>query len=205
MEDQKPTGDGAGRESDPREGEPLVEAIEADFWQTAYAEHATSVKTFLERRLGRREEAEDLLQETFVRAIRADSFQAGGNLRAYLLRIARNLLINRFRRPRLVVAAEPPPTGGDAFDQVADRQARSPEESTALSDFERRLRQALMEMKPAHRRAFELGVLEGQSYREVAESTGWSVGQVKINVYRARRKLLEELGDDFAPRPRSST
>lgn len=170
-----------------------VAAIRRDeaFWQSAYRAHGPAVMGFLLRRLRRREEAEDLLQETFVRAMRVDSFE-GGNLRGYLLRIARNLLINRLRRPRVVVPAETPEEG--RFAEVAAHDA-GPERESHWRAFEARLEEALEHMKEDHRRAFRMAVMEQYSYAEVARLTGWSLGTVKSNVHRARRKLVAQLGD----------
>lgn len=177
---------------------------EPAFWQTAYAEHGGSVLAFLRRRIGVREEAEDLLQETFVRAIRASSFQDGGNLRGYLLRIARNLAINRLRRPRLVVAVEKNEEGNETLDQMADPGAGSPEHTAQWSAFHQRFASAVGALKPNHRRAFELGVLEQLSYQEVARRTGWSVALVKVNIHRARRQILDQLGEELAGLSRRS-
>lgn len=180
----------------------MIQAMRPDmvFWRSAYDRHGPAVRAFLERRLRRREEAEDLLQETFVRAIRSDSFSEGGNLRGYLLRIAHNLMVNRLRRPRLVVP------GGDedgSFDHVASGGA-SPEEDASWSAFRHDLARVLAGMSEAHRRAFEMAVLEGRSYGEVAERMGWSLAQVKINVYRARRRVIEELREHLPQAGRST-
>lgn len=170
------------------------------FWRAAYEEHAPAVLSYVLRRLGRRDEAEDLLQETFVRAIRADSFGIEGNLRGYLLRTAHNLWVNRLRRPRLVV---PGPAALEDEEEAPDPLARTPEaspspEDTALwAGFRRELRRVLGAMPEAHRRAFELGVLQGLPYAEVVRRTGWTMAQVKINVFRARRRILDELGDQI--------
>jgi len=172
------------------------------FWQAAYRQHGNAVLAFLIRRVGRRDVAEDLLQETFVRAIRGDSFH-GGNLRGYLLSIARNLMINRLRRPRLVVPAASSEEGAQTFADVPADGA-SPEEQAEWSGFGARLREALGELKDDHRQAFELAVIEQLTYQEVVEATGWSLPRVKSNVYRARRGLIARLGDYF-PGPRGST
>jgi RNA polymerase sigma-70 factor, ECF subfamily len=166
------------------------------FWRSAYRSHGPAVMSFLVRRLGRREDAEDLLQETFVRAIGSDSFAEGGNLRAYLMRIAHNLMVNRLRRPRLVVPVETEEEA--AFEGVASGGA-SPEQAAAWSDFRERLAGVLAVMSEAHRRAFELGVLEGRPYAEVAELTGSTLAQVEINIFRARKRVVEELREHLPP------
>lgn len=168
-------------------------AGDASFWQCAYQDHGSVVLAFLRHRLGQRQDAEDLLQETFVRAIRAGSFRPGGNLRAYLLATARNLVINRLRRPRLVVSADAESDEGP-FAHATD-EAASPEQRAALGAFRDRLTEILSTMSDAHRRAFHLGVVEQRSYSEIARRTGWSLAQVKVNIYRARRRVIDDLGE----------
>ncbi len=178
-----------------------MEATQPDdaFWHAAYTAHGSQVLAFLRRRVGR-EEAEDVLQETFVRAIRAGTFRGDhGQARAYLMSAARHVLINHLRRPRLVVAAaDAAPAriegGGDAL-TVAPSPDATPEENATHSAFSRRLEGVLAKLRDNYRRAFELAVLQQYSYAEVAQLTGWSPAQVKINVYRARKRVIEDLGD----------
>lgn len=177
----------------------MDEAIEQDriFWRAAYQSHAPAVLAFLRHRLGRREDAEDLLQETFVRAIRSGSFD-GDNLRAYLLRTAHNLWVNRRRRPRLVVPEAGLAAGEDAASLAeVPAPAASPEQQASWSAFHEELRRVLASLSEPHRRAFELGALEQRSYGEIAEITGWSLPQVKVNLYRARKRVIEELREHF--------
>lgn len=125
-----------------------------------------------------------------MRAIRADSFQEGGNVRAYLLRTAHNLWVSGLRRPRLVAplgAAEE-----EALAEMPDSGA-SPEQEATWGDLRDKVQRALSGMKEPYRRAFELGVLEQRSYNEIGEITGWSMAQVKINIYRARKQIMTEV------------
>lgn len=180
----------------------MTEAVEQDrgFWRAAYQSHAPAVLAFLQHRLGRREDAEDLLQETFVRAIRSGSFD-GDNLRAYLLRTAHNLWVNRRRRPRLIVSA--PAGEGDATFGDVPAEAASPEQEASWSAFREELGRVLAGLSEPHRRAFELGALEQRSYGEIAQITGWSLAQVKVNLYRARKRVIEELRGHFPQAVRS--
>jgi RNA polymerase sigma-70 factor, ECF subfamily len=158
------------------------------FWRSAYCDHAPAVLGYLLRRLGRRDEAEDLLQETFLRAMRAASFRVGGNLRGYLLAGAKNLLISRLRRPRLVVALEPRPDELDPFDSLPTNDA-SPDEVLAWKGFRADLHKAVTVLSQDLQRAFQLGIVEKRPYVEIAQITGWSAAQVKINVFRARHRV----------------
>ncbi len=184
-----------------------MEATQPDdsFWHTAYTAHGSEVLAFLRRRVGH-QEAEDVLQETFVRAIRAGTFRGDHDqARAYLMSAARHVLINHLRRPRLVVAAADvaPQTRaenqGDALAATPSTDA-TPEENAARNAFSRRLDGVLARLKENYRQAFELAVLQQHSYAEVAQLTGWSLPQVKINVYRARKRVIEGL-DDHLPEP----
>ena len=174
------------------------------FWHAAYTAHGSQVLAFLRRRVSH-EEAEDVLQETFVRAIRSGTFRGEqGEARAYLMSAARHVLINRFRRPRLVVAAaDVAPRAwaekeGDALAAMPSPDA-SPEENAAQSAFRRRLRRVLANLRDNYRQAFELAVVQQHSYAEVARLTGWSLAQVKINVYRARKHVIKGLNDPQEP------
>ena len=174
------------------------------FWHATYTAHGAAVLAFLRRRMSH-DEAEDVLQETFVRAIRAGTLRGdGGNARAYLMSAARHELINRLRRPRLVVAAADVASRaqreeeGDALAAVPSQDA-TPEDNADHSAFNRRLVAVLAKLKENYRQAFELAVLQQHSYAEVARLTGWSLPQVKINVYRARKRVIEGL--DVAGQP----
>lgn len=179
-------------------------AIEHDdiFWKAAYEAHASTVLGFLRRRVGGGAEAEDLLQEVFVRAIRAGSFRRDGNLRAYLLSIARNLVINQRRRPRLVVLMDRDDDGSEPMERVPDTGA-GPDRRAEWTDFARSLARCLGELSDDHRAAFELGVLQQKPYAEIARLQGWSLAQVKVNLHRARRRILDAMGDSIPNRPAS--
>jgi RNA polymerase sigma-70 factor (ECF subfamily) len=168
------------------------------FWQSAYRDHGPAVLGYLSSRM-RREDAEDLLQETFVRAIRSSgSLRDEQKLRPYLLTIAHNLLVNRYRRrepqlfSELSVATEDGDTAGLA-EPVAP--GAGPEQEADLARLEERLGDVVAAMSPHLRTAFEQGVLRQEPYKEIARRNGWSLAQVKINVYRARRQAITKLRD----------
>lgn len=174
------------------------------FWQQAYESHAPVVLAFLGRQVGRREEAEDLLQETFVRAIRAGNAREDG-LRSYLLTTARHLVVNRFRRPRLELPADavPAPTravleGVDELPsplELVPDPAHSPERRAAWSAFLTELERAVAALSPDLQLAFRLAVVERHPYAEICTATGWTLPRVKTNVFRARERVLLALGD----------
>lgn len=165
------------------------------FWKLAYQEHGPAVMAFLRSRLERRDDAEELMQETFVRAMRAsDRLRDRGTVRGYLFTTAHNLLHDRFRRNRVspIVAAT-----------AAEFEASESESSDArarLGALVDRLSEVLEALPEPQREAFKLGVLDRIPYREIAEMKGWSVSAVKVNVFRARKRVVRQLADFFPGR-----
>ncbi len=180
----------------PGSEEPLTEA---GFWATTFQEHAASVLAFLSSRTGRRDVAEDLLQETFVRAMRAEPRRDDpAGLKSYLFTTAHHLVLSRYRTKRPLLFSEVAPDG--AIEERATSASASPEQALDFGKLEARLRSILDTLPEAHRVAFELAVVQERSYDEIAIARGWTLGQVKTNVHRARKKVMAQLGDWLGPR-----
>jgi RNA polymerase sigma-70 factor (ECF subfamily) len=110
-----------------------------------------------------------------------------------LLTIARNLLISRVRRPRLAISD----VSADQATETEPSREISPEREVALRSFRDRLDGVLAGMNPDQRTAFEMGVLEQTSYPEIARLTGWNLSTVKVRIFRARRRIIDVLGDEL--------
>ena len=165
------------------------------FWRQAYEQHGPAVLAFLRSQARSREDAEDLLQETFVRAIRAGGgLRDSSKIRPYLFATAHNLLRNVHRRTAASPLVDASPTVDPEASDGADSRAR-------VRLLLARLQALLEAMPPALRQAFELGIIEKVAYREIASRTGWSLAQVKVNVHRARRRAVEELAGLLPARP----
>lgn len=175
---------------------PPAEDCEHAFWRDAYKAHGADLLAFLTSRAGSRADAEELLQETFVRAIRSgERLRAPERVRGYLFTTACNLLRNRNRRQRI----SPEVGGVEGLAEVAP-SATTADETARLSAICRRLAGALATLPEAHRRAFDLAVVQRLSYQEVAQRTGWSLASVKVNVFRARRGLVDRLESELGGR-----
>ena len=142
-------------------------------------------------------EAEDLVQDTVVKAMRArDQFTPGTNLKAWLFRILRNTFISIYRRQR-----HNPLVGG--LDTVDPTAQGSSQEHFLLDDIEldrlrkivgEEIEQALMSLSEEARTVILLD-LEGLTEVEVAEVVGCAVGTVKSRLARARVALRLKLKD----------
>ncbi len=176
-----------------------VELPSLSFWEDAYKEHGPAVLAFLRRRSRVSADAEDLLQETFVRAIRAERGLANlSKVRSYLFTTAQNLLINHLQRDQRVLPDVE--LEAIALEMQPENQA-APDDGVWQSEIDARVEEVVRGMPRAEGQAFRSAVLEKRSYDEVGSRHGWSRNQVKVYVYRARKRLLAELGDDLiAPR-----
>ena len=172
----------------------MVPPVDTSFWRQAYEEHGPAVLAFLRSRVTAADDAEELMQETFVRAIRsAHGLREPERVRGYLFTTAHNLLRNHQQRSRVSPVVAAAPDHDVATADAADARAR-------LRSVCDRLVAILETMSEAHRRAFELGVLDKMPYREIARLTGWTPAQVKVNVYRARKRAMDGLAEFFADR-----
>ena len=144
-------------------------------------------------------EAEDVVQETFLRAYRGlEKFRGDSSLKTWLYTIALNRARARhgaLARLRALISsprAADPDDGTSALDDAAD-PAASPEENAVRSEQRLRLRRAMRVLPEEFRTAVILRDLEGLSYAEVAEVLGVPVGTVRSRIARGRALLREEL------------
>ena len=167
-----------------------------EIWHAAFKKYGSSLLAYLKLRTGSREEAEDLLQETFVKAISArETIVDYSKLKSFLFTTAHRTFLNRIRKKKNPTSTLWAPSKG-MEDQVADPSA-SPEAQVHFHSFEQKLNRVLQQMKPKYQTAFTLAVLQQNSYAAISRMTGWSLASVKINVYRARKQVMSELGEFF--------
>jgi RNA polymerase sigma-70 factor, ECF subfamily len=143
-------------------------------------------------------EAEDLVQDTLVKALRAkEHFTPGSNMRAWLLRILTNTFINRYRRGGL----ERSVLDGPDADPLADgwigastmEAMRDPESRALRAILEREIVTALDELPEEFRLAVVLSDVEELSYKEISEIMGCPIGTVMSRLHRGRRILKGRL------------
>ena len=131
------------------------------------------------RNLGDRDTAEDLVQDTYARALRSlDAYRGDGPARNWLLTIARRTCADATRK-RIVRRRH-------RADQPVDDQPYHDDDQLAVDEL-------LAELDPERREAFVLTQLGGCSYQDAAEILGCPVGTVRSRVARARQQLLDRL------------
>jgi RNA polymerase sigma-70 factor (ECF subfamily) len=158
-------------------------------------------------RLTRNEkDAEDLVQETYLRAFRFfHRYEPGTNIRAWLFRILKNQFLNRVQQARPAHALP-----GD-FEAIADSQGitesafagaprATPEEEVMATVTAAEVEDALAELPPEYRIVVTMALVEEMSYREIAETLRIPIGTVMSRLHRGRKALQHRLYDYVAER-----
>ena len=134
--------------------------------------------------------AEDLVQNAYLRAFRFFDGYQGGNMRSWLLTILRNTCYTWLHQNRASYSAE-------VFDEEIHSEESSgiadPEIQALASADKETLRRALEELPDVFREALVLRELEGMSYKEIADVTSVSIGTVMSRLARGRTRLRESL------------
>ena len=164
--------------------------------------HSPSLKRLLLRLLGNEQDAEDVLQETFLSAFQAiDRFEGRSSLSTWLYRIAYNTAMMRLRRakaPTVSVEETLNETPGYIPRQLFD-WCCLPEETYDSEEVQTELRQAIAAMPESLQLVFMLRELEGMSTEETAVTLDISASATKVRLHRARQWLRETLGPILDP------
>jgi RNA polymerase sigma-70 factor (ECF subfamily) len=153
-----------------------------------------SLRAFAISLCGNVDRADDLVQETLLRALaNIGSFEPGSNMPAWLFTILRNLFRSEYRKRRREV---------EDADGIYAQTLKSQPEQSGHVEFQE-FRAALGHLPPDQREALILVGASGFSYEEAAEICGCAVGTIKSRVNRARARLADMLSiesmEDFGP------
>ena len=138
---------------------------------------------------GERNDVEELVQDTFVRAFGSiDGFRGESTFRTWLFTIERRLLLDRRRaekrrRDRNELQEDDAATEYDALDSVVADETQA------------RLQEAVKTLSPTQREVFSLRIAEGLSYKEIAEAVGTTEGAARVHYHNAMRAVKEFLNE----------
>jgi RNA polymerase sigma-70 factor (ECF subfamily) len=180
-----------------------LKAGEAAAFDTLINRYSPDIFALLLRLTEDTEEARDLTQETFLRALKAvKNFRGDADLKTWLYRIAINESRNRFRwwkrrNRNLTVSLD----SENSFNETSPAEriagnSENPETETLRRERQTALRKALQKLSANFREAIILRDIEGLSYEEIATALETNVGTVKSRISRGReelRKMLEGL------------
>jgi RNA polymerase sigma-70 factor (ECF subfamily) len=175
------------------------QAVTEDF-EAGVLAHLDSLYRTARRMTNSQQEAEDLVQETMLKAFRfADKYRPGTNLRAWLFRILNTSAINRYRKQATHPAPTPLPEGEDfyLYNRIRDLSGQElnvgAEEEVLSKYLDEDVYNALQDLPPNFRMPIVLADIEGLSYKEIAEALQIPIGTVMSRISRARRQLQRSL------------
>jgi RNA polymerase sigma-70 factor, ECF subfamily len=186
--------------SSPSQGNPGDEQqVSEDFEAGVIAQLDSLYRTAL-RLTRNQQEAEDLVQETMLKAFRfSKSYQPGTNLRAWLFRILNTSAINRYRKQATHPTPATLPDGEEFYLYNRIRDLNGQELTTAAEDevlskyLDEDVYKALNDLPINFRMPVILADIEGMSYKEIAEALQIPIGTVMSRISRARRQLQQSL------------
>jgi RNA polymerase sigma-70 factor (ECF subfamily) len=173
---------------DPRDSE-LIAAWKAGSQQAAtelVERHASALARFAVS-CGAREDVEELVQDTFVRAFASlDGFRGDSGFRTWLFTIERRLLLDRRRAERRR------PAGEELTDDAAATKYSALDRLVA-GETRGQVWEAIDRLTPTQREVFVLRVTEGLSYKEIAEAVGTTEGAARVHYHNAMHAVKEML------------
>ncbi len=154
------------------------------------------------RLTGQQSDAEDLVQEAYIRAFRFfHRYDSNLPFTSWMYRILTNVHIDQNRRKGRIRTSSLDHSGADGETawEVAD-ETSSPERTLMHGALDDALQYALMSMSPEFRTAVVLADVEGMAYEEIAEVMKTSIGTVRSRIHRGRRQLRRYLDREYPNR-----
>lgn len=153
-----------------------------------YDEYYRDVYQFLICFTGSRNEAEDLTQEVFIQVLKSlEKFNDQYRMKTWILTIARNVAVDHFRRHKFYSIFK------EGFFTGLVSKEKNPDELIETKEQKELVHQAIAKLKPNYRAVVILRGINGLSIRETAEILNCSEGKVKVEYFRALKKLQETL------------
>lgn len=147
------------------------------------------------RLVGGVEDAQDVVQDTFLNAYRSlDSFKGDAEFFTWLYRIAINTATSLKRKQKVALSLHGGRNGQGSIDPLDGSDGSQPGHALERAEQERRIQEALSRLSPEHRAVLVLKEMEDQRYEDIAEILQLPVGTVRSRLHRARmelRKILE--------------
>ena len=168
---------------------------DSDAFRALVETHSRQVFRLAFRMTGNEQDAEDVVQESFLRAYRQlGRFESRANFGTWLYRIVSNCSVDLMRSKQ----ARHDQVRGDSLDQegaveLPAANSADPERQAQSAEIDRRVQNALRDLSPLERAAFTLRHYEGRSIEEICETLGLGTSAAKHSVFRAVKKLRTAL------------
>ena len=168
------------------------EETEADpipSWDEVATKYGRKIYTTAYRLTGDPDEAQDLAQDVFVRVYRNLDKYEPGTFDGWLYRITKNMFLDRVRRRRRIRMES---LSTEEWQQP-EEEAPGPGDQLEAGLLRGDIEEAILDLAPDFRTAVVLCDVQGLSYEEIADITGWPIGTVRSRIHRGRKQLRETL------------
>jgi len=163
-------------------------------YQNIYDSFARKLLNFVYRMVHSLEEAEDITQETFVAVYqKLGTLQDSDKFEAWLFRIARNYIYQRYRkRAPAAVSIDAPSEDGRLMTELVDGR-KNPDEEYQTQELEGVITDVIAGLPEKYREVFVLSALQHLSYQQIADIVGRSIPSVKTDIHRARLEVRDSV------------
>jgi RNA polymerase sigma-70 factor, ECF subfamily len=163
-------------------------------YQNIYDSFARKLLNFVYRMVHSLEEAEDITQETFVAVYqKLGTLQDNDKFEAWLFRIARNFIYQRYRkRAPAAVSIDAPSEDGRLMTELVDSR-KNPDEEYQTQELEGVITDVIASLPEKYREVFVLSALQHLSYQQIADIVGRSIPSVKTDIHRARLEVRDSV------------
>ncbi|MGH9338592.1 MAG: RNA polymerase sigma factor [Acidobacteriota bacterium] len=172
-------------------------------FQQLYEYYGKKILNYIYRMTGSQQEAEDLMQDTFILVHRnLTSLKENKKFQSWLYRIAQNNVYQKYRgkTPHMESIDQEESAELSDFQKLAT-PTKSPEESVLSEELEGLIEQVISELPEKYKRVFVLSAIHKLSYQEISEIVGRSLASVKSDIHRARvevrDKIKKYLGENY--------
>jgi len=160
-------------------------------FERLFARHSEKIRVLALRYLRDAAEADDVVQETFLRLLRiADTVDAGFNIMAWLHRVAANICLSHLRSARRVQLVDT--AGAELSGEQDRRRLGQPEEAWEITHARELFGQLVARLPHQQRQCLVMREIEGMSYRDIATRLSVSPGSIESLLFRARRRFRHE-------------
>jgi RNA polymerase sigma-70 factor, ECF subfamily len=176
----------------------LSPATQAATFDQLFEEFSQPIFTYVLRMVGDHDRAEDITQDTFIKAYRKlDTLTDATSIRSWIYRIATNTAIDEMRRRRFVAR----PSDDDEHSPLERADERpGPEAQLMARTLDDRVQRALLRLRPTHRQCLLLSDLDDMSAQQIGEVMDLSYGAVRTLLCRARGQMRRELAAEGVTR-----
>lgn len=182
---------------------PKAQAGDVESFHALYGFYGKKILNYLYRMTGSREEAEDLMQETFVLAYKnLGALKEPVKFQSWLYRIAQNNVYQRYRgkRPRMETIEDTEKEINESAYSSSSSQ-KNPEESVLSDELQSVVQKVIGDLPQKYREVFVLSAVQKLSYESIATIVGRSLASVKSDIHRARVEVRDRvkdyLGDNY--------